>query len=81
LCEGTDCTGVSAAFEFDFNTGVANDLGCPLPVVVNGCGKSPKEVLDAAVDAEAAQTKLPQSEVAGRATVFIFPDLNTGNNL
>ena len=35
---------------------------------------------DAAVDPEVAQTKLPNSAVAGRATVFIFPDLNTGNN-
>ena len=35
---------------------------------------------DAATDAAVARTKLPQSEVAGRATVFIFPDLNTGNN-
>jgi phosphate acetyltransferase len=35
---------------------------------------------DAAVDTSVARTKLPQSEVAGRATVFIFPDLNTGNN-
>jgi len=35
---------------------------------------------DAAVDASVAQTKLPDSEVAGKATVFIFPDLNTGNN-
>lgn len=35
---------------------------------------------DAAVDASVAKTKLPQSEVAGSATVFIFPDLNTGNN-
>ncbi|MDO4792474.1 MAG: phosphate acetyltransferase [Buchananella hordeovulneris] len=34
---------------------------------------------DAAVDAAVAQVKLPDSEVAGRATVFIFPDLNTGN--
>jgi phosphate acetyltransferase len=35
---------------------------------------------DAAVDAGVAKTKLPGSQVAGRATVFIFPDLNTGNN-
>lgn len=35
---------------------------------------------DAAADAAVAQAKLPESEVAGRATVFIFPDLNTGNN-
>ncbi|MDH6133122.1 phosphate acetyltransferase [Kitasatospora sp. MAA4] len=35
---------------------------------------------DAAVDARVAQTKLPGSAVAGRATVLIFPDLNTGNN-
>jgi phosphate acetyltransferase len=35
---------------------------------------------DAAIDASVARTKLPDSEVAGRATVFIFPDLNTGNN-
>ncbi|MDY7020195.1 MAG: phosphate acetyltransferase [Cyanobacteriota bacterium] len=35
---------------------------------------------DAAVDESVAKTKLPNSEVAGHATVFIFPDLNTGNN-
>lgn len=35
---------------------------------------------DAAVDPSVARTKLPNSEVAGRATVFVFPDLNTGNN-
>ncbi|MGB8019988.1 MAG: phosphate acetyltransferase [Candidatus Nanopelagicales bacterium] len=35
---------------------------------------------DAAVDASVAKSKLPGSQVAGRATVFIFPDLNTGNN-
>ncbi|WP_267900863.1 phosphate acetyltransferase [Actinomadura craniellae] len=36
---------------------------------------------DAAVEPAVAQAKLPGSEVAGRATVFIVPDLNTGNNL
>ena len=35
---------------------------------------------DAAVDAAVAASKLPGSDVAGRATVFVFPDLNTGNN-
>jgi phosphate acetyltransferase len=35
---------------------------------------------DAAVDAAVAKVKLPGSEVAGHATVFIFPDLNAGNN-
>ncbi len=36
---------------------------------------------DAAVDPTVAATKMPNSLVAGRATVLIFPDLNTGNNL
>lgn len=35
---------------------------------------------DAASDPQTGASKLPGSEVAGRATVFIFPDLNTGNN-
>jgi phosphate acetyltransferase len=35
---------------------------------------------DAAIDSAVARTKLPDSHVAGRATVFVFPDLNTGNN-
>ena len=35
---------------------------------------------DAAVDPEIGSSKLPGSEVAGKASVLIFPDLNTGNN-
>ncbi len=35
---------------------------------------------DAAVDLSVGSLKMPGSEVAGRATVLIFPDLNTGNN-
>ena len=35
---------------------------------------------DAAVDPVVGRQKLPGSEVAGRASVLIFPDLNTGNN-
>ncbi len=35
---------------------------------------------DAAIDPEVARTKMPNNPVAGQATVFVFPDLNTGNN-
>ena len=35
---------------------------------------------DAAIDPNVAAEKMPGSKVAGQATVFIFPDLNTGNN-
>ena len=35
---------------------------------------------DAAADAAVGASKMPDSQVAGRATVFVFPDLNTGNN-
>lgn len=35
---------------------------------------------DAAVDKKVGKSKMPESDVAGEATVFIFPDLNTGNN-
>ncbi len=35
---------------------------------------------DAAIDPTVARIKMPDNEVAGKATVFIFPDLNTGNN-
>jgi len=34
---------------------------------------------DAAVSIETAKTKLPDSSVAGKANIFIFPDLNAGN--
>ncbi|WP_441351522.1 phosphate acetyltransferase [Thiolapillus sp.] len=34
---------------------------------------------DAAANRDVAKTKAPHSKVAGRATVFVFPDLNTGN--
>jgi phosphate acetyltransferase len=35
---------------------------------------------DAAADPTVGESKMPGSDVAGRATVFVFPDLNTGNN-
>jgi phosphate acetyltransferase len=47
LCEGTDYSGVSSAFEFDFNADLANNIGAAILVVVNGFGKSQSEVVDA----------------------------------
>lgn len=47
LCEGTDFTGLSAAFEFDFNAKMANHLGCPILVVVSGVGKSVADLMTA----------------------------------
>jgi phosphate acetyltransferase len=35
---------------------------------------------DAAVDMSVGKKKMPDSQVAGQASVLIFPDLNTGNN-
>ena len=35
--------------------------------------------IDRALDPKVARLKSPQSQVAGRANVFIFPDLNSGN--
>ncbi len=35
---------------------------------------------DAAVDPKVGKSKMPDSDVAGQASVLIFPDLNTGNN-
>jgi phosphate acetyltransferase len=46
LCEGTDFTGLSSAFEFDFNAEAANHLGCPVLAVINGRRKTPSEVIE-----------------------------------
>ena len=54
-------------------TKLAQELAPDLPI------EGPLQY-DAAVDTHVAKTKLPNSKVAGKATVFIFPDLNTGNN-
>ena len=47
---------------------------------MKGLGQRTHQQYDAAVDGSVAKTKMPDSEVAGRATVFIFSELNTGNN-
>ena len=47
LCEGTDYTGVSSAFEFDFNTAVAKNLGAPILPVISGRGRSVDEIHNA----------------------------------
>ena len=49
LCEGTDFTGVSSSFEFDFNADVAANLGSPILVLVNGRGKTLEEIAETAV--------------------------------
>ena len=64
---GTDVQKVSTA------TGIVRDRAPDLLV------EGPIQY-DAAIDAAVAHTKLPDSAVAGRATVFVFPDLNPGNN-
>jgi phosphate acetyltransferase len=47
LCEGTDFTGLSTAFEFDFNAKVANHLGCPILVVASGVEKGVSDLMNA----------------------------------
>ena len=46
VCEGTDYTGVGAAFEFEFNARVAAHLGCPVFFVANGQGREPAEIVE-----------------------------------
>jgi len=47
LCEGTDYTGVSSAFEFDFNAAVAKNLGCPILPVISGRRRTAAEIHNA----------------------------------
>lgn len=46
VCEGTDYTGVGAAFEFEFNARVAAHLGCPVFFVANGQGREPAGIVE-----------------------------------
>jgi phosphate acetyltransferase len=47
VCVGTDFTGVATAFEFDFNADIANQLDCPILLVVNGHENSPEDIVAA----------------------------------
>ncbi len=72
-----------------YSTG-SSGKGADVDIVIEGTKiareKAPDLLLegpiqyDAAIDPGVAKTKMPNSPVAGQATVFIFPDLNTGNN-
>jgi len=75
LCEGTDYTGVSSAFEFDFNAAVANNLGAPILPVINGRGKSTDEVRDA--------FRIAQEAFEHQGCVILATIINryTGNDL
>ena len=53
-------------------TQIVKQRRCDLPIV------GPIQY-DAAIDPEVAKIKMPDNPVAGHATVFIFPDLDTGN--
>ena len=46
LCEGTDFTGVSSAFELDFNAEIASQIGAPILLVANAREKEPGEAVD-----------------------------------
>ncbi len=67
LCEGTDFTGVSSAFEFEFNADVANNLECPVLVLVNGRRKSPEQVIGAV---RVARESFEAKGCAGVATII-----------
>ena len=47
LCEGTDFEGSAAAFEFDINAEIANNLGCPVLLVANAKQKTVGETINA----------------------------------
>ena len=73
LCEGTDFTGVSSAFEFEFNAEVANNLGSAILVLVNGRGKSPDEITDTA---QVARESFEDKGCTVAATIINRVDLN-----
>ncbi len=73
VCEGTDYTGVGAAFEFEFNARVAAHLGTPVFFVANGQGREPDEILE---DVRAARRAFEREGCAIVATLVnrVAPD-------
>ncbi|TDB56895.1 phosphate acetyltransferase [Photorhabdus khanii subsp. guanajuatensis] len=67
------------------NSGVGSDVEKVREATRLAQAKRPDLIIDgplqydAAIMADVAKSKAPNSPVAGQATVFIFPDLNTGN--
>jgi phosphate acetyltransferase len=66
VCVGTDFTGVATAFEFDFNADIANQLDCPILLVVNGHEKSPEDLVAAV---QMSREAFQEQECAVIATV------------
>ena len=46
LCDGTDYTGVSATYEFGFNAELANHLGAPVVILINGHDRDADDVVE-----------------------------------
>ncbi|MGB5191702.1 MAG: AAA family ATPase, partial [Polyangiales bacterium] len=66
VCEGTDYSGVGAAFEFEFNARVAAHLGCPVFFVANGQGREPEAIVE---DVRAARRAFAREDCSIVATL------------
>jgi phosphate acetyltransferase len=49
LVEGTDFQATASSFEFDINAEIADNLGCPLFIVLNSLGKSDEDLISSAL--------------------------------
>ena len=74
LCDGTDFTGVTAAFEFDFNIEVANHLGAPVLALVNGHGRAADDIV-AGVQVAAESLRSEGAVVAAVIVNRVPPDM------
>jgi phosphate acetyltransferase len=66
VCEGTDFSGLTAAFEFEFNAQIASHLSCPVVIVTNGHRKAAADILQ---DIQAARQGFIELGCAIAATV------------